>query len=352
MSRRLSAAIIRALVLALTLGTVAAAAPAPVIGAVPAVSFKYPTGAVQYRAQGSIRVEWYERNDPSIVRRYLVRHVGYLDANGGCATERFPTYVKYTVPASAVGRPDASGRRRATLTVSGHYANRCYRYRVRLIHRDGSLTGSGFSSAIRTVATWTGSYNLYRSSAFSTQRTWVWCIPASIQMMRNIITGGADHSSSNQSRYYSYARAHDRFDNWRFPGSDAQGWAAAMRYYTSVSHYGWHATYSYRDALRYAAKQLRRTGKPVGLMVARGGHAWVMTGFRATADPAVTDSYEVTDVYISGPLYPIQQSSSGYDRRPNTRYSYSYLRRFFVPFRSLPNENSELWANKFITITP
>ena len=334
------------------LASLAALAPASALGSVPAVSFQYPApGTVGYHVQGSVTVSWLERDDPTIARRVLVRQRGALDRNGGCSAAHFPILDSRTVPAGSVGAPDATGRRRVRVTLTGQVAGRCYRYRVRLIHRNGSLSRSGLSAPIRTVSSWSGTYDIYRSSAFSTQRTFVWCIPASIQMMRNLILGQSDHSSTTQSRYYTYARDHDRFENWRFPGSDAQGWAATLRAYTPASHYGVHAYYSYRDAIRHAAQQLRRTGKPVGLMVSRGGHAWVMSGFRATADPATSSSFEVTDIYIMGPLYPIQQSSSGYDRPPNTRFSYGYLRNFFVPFRSLPNENSGLWANRFVTVT-
>ena len=39
----------------------------------------------------------------------------------------------------------------------------------------------------------------------------------------------------------------------------------------------------------------------LGLLVWSGRHAWVMSGFRATADPAFTDDFEVTHVYIEDP---------------------------------------------------
>ena len=54
--------------------------------------------------------------------------------------------------------------------------------------------------------------------------------------------------------------------------------------------------------MRYAAKRNRLTGKPVGLLVARGGHAWVMTGFQATADPALTSNYRLTYIKTRAPV--------------------------------------------------
>ncbi len=345
MPRRIGLGLLLVVVLAVAL-------PAPALGGQPAVTFRDPApGTTWYRPAGTLRIRWYEPASLAITQRVLVRHGGSLDVNGGCGAAGFPVPSTHAVPATAVGDPDASGRRKVALDLGGHEANRCFQYRVRLTHSDGREEKSGLSGRYRTVAAWDGGFNVYRSSAFSTQRTYVWCIAAGVQMMRNYVKGESDHGSTTQRRYYDDARANDRFPNDRFDGSDVQGWAAAARNATGVTHYGWRAHASYRDSLRYAALSLRRSGKPVGLMVARGGHAWLMTGFRATADPIATSSYEVTDIYISGPLYPMQQSSSGYDRPPNTRYSYGYLNDFFVPFRSLPGENSEMWHGKYLSVT-
>ena len=60
----------------------------------------------------------------------------------------------------------------------------------------------------------------------------------------------------------------------------------------------------------------------------RGDHAWVMSGFQATADPAIASDFTVTAVYVEGPLYPAHQSA-GYDMAPDTRLTLSQLRHFF-----------------------
>ncbi len=60
-----------------------------------------------------------------------------------------------------------------------------------------------------------------------------------------------------------------------------------------------------------AARQMRFTGKPVGLLVWRGAHAWVMSGFKATADPAYTDDFEVTAVWIEDPWARTRQPHLG-----------------------------------------
>jgi hypothetical protein len=55
-----------------------------------------------------------------------------------------------------------------------------------------------------------------------------------------------------------------------------------------------------------------------------------MTGFEATADPAFDPAFTVTAVYVSGPLYPRQQSH-GYDMPPDTRLTVSDLGTYFTP---------------------
>jgi hypothetical protein len=148
-----------------------------------------------------------------------------------------------------------------------------------------------------------------------------------------------------------YARSHDRLPNEVSPGSDPQGWAAALRAYTGVTSYAWRGHGSYTASLEHAARRLRKTGRPVGLLMARGGHAWVMTGFVATADPAVTPDFQVTHVYVSGPLYPMQQEN-GYDRPPDTKLSVSSLSSYFVRFRGVPEDRSMLWDDLYVTVTP
>lgn len=247
--------------LTLAMLALGALGPAQALGAAEPVVFTTPAGsATSYRPAGTLTIRWVEPADPSVVDRVLVRQRGALTSSGGCAGATFPTSVTAMVSAGAVGAVDGTGHRTVTMTMSGHEPSKCYRYRVRLHHADGSEIHSALSSAIRTLRTWAGGYDIYRSSAFSTQKTYTWCIAASVQMMRNLIKGESDHGSTNQARHYDYARAHDRFEDWRFDGSDAQGWAATLRAYTGVSHYGVRVHATYRDSIRYAALQLRRSG--------------------------------------------------------------------------------------------
>jgi hypothetical protein len=61
---------------------------------------------------------------------------------------------------------------------------------------------------------------------------------------------------------------------------------------------------SHLDALRGAATALSATGKPVVLFPWWGAHTWVMTGYRADADPLLFPDANVSGLYILDPWYP------------------------------------------------
>jgi len=59
------------------------------------------------------------------------------------------------------------------------------------------------------------------------------------------------------------------------------------------------------DALFDAAKAIEKLHAPVLLLAWRGAHTWVMTGFRADADPLVFANAKVKGTYILDPWYPL-----------------------------------------------
>jgi hypothetical protein len=85
-------------------------------------------------------------------------------------------------------------------------------------------------------------------------------------------------------------------------------------------------------AIKVAARQLRLTGRPVGLLVWRGYHAWVMSGFTSIGDPAKTDHFTVTGVYVEDPWYPRVSRTYGRGQAPDTLLSMRALSRFFLPY--------------------
>jgi hypothetical protein len=73
----------------------------------------------------------------------------------------------------------------------------------------------------------------------------------------------------------------------------------------------------------------------VGLLVWQGRHAWVVTGFEATADPRTNRDAEVTHVWVLDPFYPRASSTWG-RMAPHTKLSLSQLSKDWVEWRRTP----------------
>ncbi len=216
-----------------------------------------------------------------------------------------------------------------------------------------ATTGPGTASPAAasptpSLAPWRGGVDLYRAGTFTTQQTWLWCTAAGIQIARNIVLGQHDHSYAGQQRYFDWMRARNRYRLPLSAGVDAQGWTAGFQHFVDA-RYRLDASSSFDAALRSAVASLRRTGLPVGITVDHGNHAWLLTGFTATADPAATASFTVTSVRVVGPLYGLQ-SRAGYDMPPDTRLTPAQLRRFFTPWHYAPTRM--VWDGRYVSIQP
>jgi hypothetical protein len=171
--------------------------------------------------------------------------------------------------------------------------------------------------------------NLYQEGDFVPQYTFDWCVAASIQMAHNLIDdtgGGSWVSSAQQSELWEMARA--RSSN-SFNGANPRGWAqvlteVGMGPYTVVS------IASYEDTLQTAARAIAETGRPVGLVMWSGRHAWVMSGFESIGDPAQFPEFQVTGVHVLDPLYPYGSGQWGPSPEPNSLLSPEQLATQFV----------------------
>ena len=183
--------------------------------------------------------------------------------------------------------------------------------------------------ATTAIAQWSGSFNLYRRTAFVTQKDFKWCVAASVQMMVNLVQHKDDRTAATQQRMISYAQASDHGPWGPGGGTDVTGWIAALRHF-GAGKYRAVGARTPAAALRIAATAMRQTGRPAGLLVMEGRHAWILHGFESWTDPKADRRAAITSVRVSGPLYPIQQKH-GYDPRPNTELSVQALAEFFQP---------------------
>ena len=203
--------------------------------------------------------------------------------------------------------------------------------------------------AVDARSRWDGSIDLYRNGTFTTQKSWLWCTAASVQIMRNIVERDNDHSTTAQRRYFEWMRRHNRYDLPLSAGVDAAGWTAGLRHFVD-DRYRLVASKTFDGALRLAVTRMRLTNLPVAITVDEGNHAWILTGFSATADPATDDTFKVTSVRVVGPLYGLQSRTYGYDMRPGTSLTVKQLRHFFTPWWY--TSKRMIWDHKYISIQP
>jgi hypothetical protein len=173
--------------------------------------------------------------------------------------------------------------------------------------------------------------NLYQRGDFVSQQTEYWCVVASVHTMINIMEPDkADRGPAFQRQLQFQARRLDTDDDdwyWRRMMGEAR-WRSGhhglgLTDWTVLLNARGYGPYEVdraetrKHAIRKAARAVRLTGKPAGLVVWRGAHAWVMSGFEATADPAWTNQFKVSRVYIQDPWYPAVSSIWGASRPPN-----------------------------------
>ena len=199
------------------------------------------------------------------------------------------------------------------------------------------------------LSTWTGGVQLYRAGVFTTQKSWLWCTAADVQIMRDIDRRTADHSTTNQRKYFAYMRAHNRYAIPASDGVDPAGWTAGLRHYVD-DRYRLVQSSSFDSALKSAVTNLRKTGLPVAITVSHGNHAWIIVGFTATADPAATSTFTVTSVRVVGSLWGLQSRTYGYDMKPNTKLTPKQLKTFFTPWHYAKTRMA--WEGKWVSVQP
>lgn len=172
---------------------------------------------------------------------------------------------------------------------------------------------------------------------FVAQTNFVQCVGASMQMMLNIIRPTNDHSAATQLSLENLARrlSPRRQDSVQRKGASVVGWAAGLTM-AGGGAYRLVGLGSLQEAMKTAATAIMETGRPVGLLVWRGRHAWVMSGFAATANPLGTANFQVTSAVILDPLYPYGSSVWGPSPSPRQALGIAAVGRQFVPRGEYP----------------
>jgi hypothetical protein len=168
--------------------------------------------------------------------------------------------------------------------------------------------------------------NLYVEGDFVPQHTFDWCVGASIQMAWNLVHAESRSSYEDQSALWERARSRSSDS---FNGANPLGWASVLND-IGLGPYELVSIPDYDQALRVAAAAIRETDRPVGLVMWRGRHAWVMSGFESVGDPAIHADFTVTGVHVLDPLHPHGSGTWGPSPQPNGLLSPDELATQFV----------------------
>jgi hypothetical protein len=189
--------------------------------------------------------------------------------------------------------------------------------------------------------------DLYRAGDFATELKPIWCAPAALQTMINIMSSGADRSRRTQQLLHTIGR---RLGPAPDKGSEPEGMARTLDS-LGYGRFQVLALPTRSAAIKAAARAIRMTGRPAALLVWRGAHNWVMSGFRSTADPALTDDFRVTALRIEDVWYPRVSSIWGASRPPDTLVAVRRMPEDYLPWKR-PTGRYPAKDGKFVLIIP
>jgi hypothetical protein len=176
-----------------------------------------------------------------------------------------------------------------------------------------------------------------------------WCAPAGVQMTLAAL-GLADNSEAFQlalaGRIHEW-ETHADSHNYEW-GPAAM--ASALDAYGAPG-YELRAYKSRGDAIRDAAIAIKMTGSPAILLAWHGAHTWVMTGYRADADPTVFPDAVMAGAYIFDPWYPWNSTIWGQSDPPGTFQDWPEMERNFLPWKR-PEGKYPDRDGKFIILAP
>lgn len=189
-----------------------------------------------------------------------------------------------------------------------------------------------------------------------------WCIAASMQMMLNIVLPRKnDGSLKTQTALIELARSFKRAsssasgstsslpNNFKPRGASGRGWALGLTQLGAGS-YRITSAPTFESAVELVALSIRETGRPAGIVVWNGTHAWVVSGFESTADPLTSAAFDVTALAVMDPWYPRSTRAYGAPPKPMAMISVRELKKEYLPW-SRPNRTS-VNSGRYVLLIP
>jgi hypothetical protein len=190
------------------------------------------------------------------------------------------------------------------------------------------------------------------AAAFVSEAKNTWCAAAAVQIALNVNGPSAriDTSRARQARIRKLQVDLTTRKDSRNGGAGPLGMVASLEELGKVD-YALRIYDTRAEALRASAKAIKQTGHAAILLAWRGAHAWVMTGYRADADPAVFANAKVTGAYIIDPWYPRVSRIWGRSDKAGVFQDAAEMKRNYLPWKR-PEGRYPGRDGKFLVIIP
>lgn len=176
-----------------------------------------------------------------------------------------------------------------------------------------------------------------------------WCAPAGVQMTLAVL-GLGDTSDTLQRELAGRVHEWESYDDSHNGGWGPSAMVEALTSYGATG-YEVRAYDTREDALRDAAAAISNTEQPAILLAWRGAHTWVMTGYRADADPRIFADAVISGAYVLDPWYPSISSIWGPSDPPGTFQDQAEMERNFLPWKR-PEGTYPERDGRFIVLVP
>jgi hypothetical protein len=186
-------------------------------------------------------------------------------------------------------------------------------------------------------------------AAFASQVDADWCAVAGTQMIL-AYHGRVDTSDGVQREIASRIR---EWESWKDSHNGNWGPAAIAKALEAYGAPGYEirAYESRADALFDSAVTIKETNAPAILIAWRGAHTWVMTGYRADADPTLFPDATISGAYILDPWFPRISKIWGPSNPPGTFTTDAELTENILPWKR-PEGLYPDRDGKFIVVAP
>ncbi len=189
-------------------------------------------------------------------------------------------------------------------------------------------------------------------AVFASEVKDTWCAAAAVQIALNV-NGPDRRIDTSRARQ---AQVHDLEVSLTTRKDSHNGGVGPLGMVATLERLG-KVDYELRSyptraaAVRAAAKAIGRTRHAAILLAWRGAHAWVMTGYRANADPTVFKKVKIRGAYVIDPWYPRVSSIWGPSDKPGVFQDGAEMRRNYLPWKR-PEGRYSGRDGRFLVILP